>query len=274
MNITGVARQPLIWYAIGMSANTWNPELYQSSHSFVWKFGRDLLALLAPQAGERILDVGCGTGQLTAEIAQSGAEVQGIDSAAAMVEQARGNFPSLRFEQVSATALPYREEFDAVFSNAVLHWVRDAETAAAAISRALKPGGRFVAEFGGHGNVQRVVDAAYAELRAMGVAAPEKLNPWYYPSVGEYASLLEGHQLEVTFAALFDRPTPLEGGESGFRNWTAMFCKPFTDAVPSEQRGELVNRLEERLAPGLRRNGEWSMDYRRIRVQAVKPVNR
>jgi trans-aconitate 2-methyltransferase len=272
MNITGVAQQPLIWYGIGMSANTWNPDLYQSSHSFVWKFGRDLLALLAPQAGERILDVGCGTGQLTAEIAQSGAEVLGIDSAGTMVDQAHENFPNLRFEQVSATALPYREEFDAVFSNAVLHWVRDAETAAAAISRALRRGGRFVAEFGGHGNVQTVVDAAYSELQAFGVAGPEKLNPWYYPSVGEYASLLERHQLEVTFAALFDRPTPLDGGDSGFRTWIAMFGKPFTEAVPPEQRGALVNRLEERVAPRLRRNGEWSMDYRRLRIQAVKTV--
>src|ERR1700684_1592107 len=113
----------------------WNAELYQSGHSFVWKFGRDLLAQLAPQPGERILDVGCGTGQLTAEISGSGAQVVVIDSAASMIEQARQNFPDLRFEQRSVTDMPYREEFDAVFSNATLHWVRDAEGAAVAVDR-------------------------------------------------------------------------------------------------------------------------------------------
>ena len=155
----------------------WNPSLYQSSHSFVWEYGKGLVELLAPQAGERVLDVGCGTGQLTAEIARAGAEVVGIDNSPAMIEQARGNFPGLRFEVADVTGMPYREEFDAVFSNAVLHWVRDAEAAAGAIVRALKPGGRFVAEFGGHGNTRTLLDAVYRSMEALGVTEPEKHNP-------------------------------------------------------------------------------------------------
>src|SRR5258708_1506630 len=131
----------------------WNPGLYESSHSFVWEYGRDLIGLLAPQPGERILDVGCGTGQLTAEIARSGAHVVGIDSSSRMIEQARGNFPDLRFELQDVCTIEYRAEFDAVFSNAALHWVLRAEDAARAIAQALRPSGRFVAELGGHGNI-------------------------------------------------------------------------------------------------------------------------
>jgi trans-aconitate 2-methyltransferase len=248
----------------------WNPELYQSSHSFVWKFGRDLLAQLAPQPGERILDVGCGTGQLTGEINRSGAQVVGIDSAASMIEQARQNFPDLRFEQVSVTAMPYREEFDGVFSNATLHWVRDAEAAAVGISRALKPGGRLVAEFGGHGNTDALLEAVYQELDSLGVSEPRGLNPWYYPGIGEYATVLERAGLEVTFAALFDRPTPLEGGDDALANWLAMFGRCFTDALAPEQRGPFVRRVEERAERRQRPDGLWTLDYRRLRIRAIK----
>jgi trans-aconitate 2-methyltransferase len=248
----------------------WNAELYQSGHSFVWKFGRDLLAQLAPQPGERILDVGCGTGQLTAEISGSGAQVVGIDSAASMIEQARQNFPDLRFEQRSVTAMPYREEFDAVFSNATLHWVRDADAAAGSISRALKPGGRFVAEFGGRGNTAALLEAVYQELDSMGVGDPQGLNPWYYPGIGEYAMVLERAGLEVTFAALFDRPTPLEGGDDALANWLEMFGRCFTDALAPELRGPFIRRVEERAEPRLRPDGVWTIDYRRLRIRAVK----
>jgi trans-aconitate methyltransferase len=252
------------------SAERWNPELYQSAHSFVWTFGRELLALLEPRAGERILDVGCGTGQLTAEIAASGALVTGIDSAASMVGDAQRNFPELRFEQADVTAMEYREEFDAVFSNATLHWVRDASGTASAISRALKPGGRFVAEFGGRGNIETLVQAIYRALESLGVRHPDRLNPWYYPSVGEYAGLLEQHRLEVTFAVLFDRPTPLEGGDGALRNWLAMFGGCFIDAVTLEQRPEFFRRVEDGAAAHLLRDGVWTVDYRRLRIRAVK----
>ncbi len=250
--------------------DSWNAQLYESSHSFVWKFGRDLLALLEPRPGERILDVGSGTGQLTAEIAASGAQVVGIDSAASMIDQSRKNFPELQFEHLSVTDIPYNGEFDAVFSNATLHWVRDADLAAARISRALKPGGRFVAEFGGRGNTGALVAAVYRELELFGVPDPQCLNPWYYPRVGKYATLLEQHSLEVTFAALFDRPTPLEGGEAGLRNWMTMFAGRFLDAVDPQQREQFITRVEERAAPCLKRDDGWTMDYRRIRVRAVK----
>jgi trans-aconitate methyltransferase len=247
----------------------WNAPLYQSSHSFVWEYGKELLSLLAPQAGERVLDVGCGTGQLTAEIARSGARILGIDNSPAMIEQARTNFPDLQFEITDVTRISYTAEFDAVFSNAVLHWVRDAQSAAAAISRALKPGGRFVAEFGGKGNIQALTEAAFQALAALGVPEPEKQNPWFFPSIGEYAALLERHGMAVAYAVLFDRPTALEGPRA-LENWFTMFGAALTSAVPPGQQEEFLRRVEHYGAPRLFRNGTWFADYRRLRVVANK----
>lgn len=226
-----------------------------------------MLELLAPCPGERILDVGCGTGQLTAEIARAGAETLGIDSSPAMIEQATKNYPGLKFEVADVRALPFREEFDAVFSNAALHWVQDAEPAAAAMAAALKAGGRFVAEFGGRGNIADLVDAALRALESLGIAG---VNPWYFPSVGEYAGLLERHGLEVAYAALIDRRTPLEGGPRGMADWIDMFGGPFTAKLAAAQKQEFGRRVEQLAAPKLFQNGGWSADYRRLRIAAVK----
>jgi trans-aconitate methyltransferase len=246
----------------------WNPELYQASHSFVWEYGRELLGLLAPRAGERILDVGCGTGQLTAEMASSGAQVTAIDNSPTMIAEARRNFPELRFELQNVLSMPYAGEFDAVFSNATLHWVREAGTAVAGIARALKPGGRFVAEFGGRGNVQSLLEAAFRALKSLGVPEPESLNPWYFPSVAEYAALLERHDLEVTYATLFDRLTPLEGGPKGLSDWLAMFGSQLAGALKDRQKDEFLRLVERHAAPALLRDGTWHADYRRLRVVA------
>ncbi|HLK67934.1 MAG TPA: class I SAM-dependent methyltransferase [Bryobacteraceae bacterium] len=245
----------------------WNPNLYQSSCSFVWEYGREMIGLLAPQTGERILDVGCGTGQLTAEIARSGAAVTGIDSSPAMIAQARENFPDLRFDVQDICNLPFHQEFDAIFSNAVLHWVVRADEGAAAMARALRNGGRLVAEFGGHGNTRALLRAVRLTLRSRQGTDPGDVNPWFFPSIGEYASILERHGLEVVFAVLFDRRTRLEGGDRGLANWLAMFG----GALPEELRQpESIRQIEEFAAPDLFSDGVWSMDYRRLRVVARK----
>jgi SAM-dependent methyltransferase len=241
-------------------APEWDSGLYDSSYSFVWEKGRDLVGLLSPQRGERVLDVGCGTAHLTAEIARSGAETLGVDSSASMIARARQNYPGLAFEIHDVCDLPYREEFDAVFSNAALHWVRRADDAARAIAAALRPGGRFVAEFGGHGNTRALLDAV---SRALG--APT--NPWYFPRIGEYAGILERHGLEVTFALLFDRPTTLEGGRDGIKTWMAMFGAPLTEHPTNP---DFVARVEQFAAPALRRGDSWVVDYRRLRIVARK----
>ena len=245
----------------------WNAGLYQSSYSFVWEYGRDLIALLAPKPGERILDAGCGTGQLTAEISRSGAQVAGIDTSAAMIDQARGNFPDLQFRLQDICTMAGRAEFDAVFSNAALHWVIRADDAARAMAESLKPDGRFVAELGGHGNIRALIEAVRLALESKFGAAPERVNPWFFPSVAEYAPILERHGLEVTFAALFDRPTALEGGARGLANWFAMFGGPLHEELRQPAFVELV---EQFAAPHLLRDGVWFLDHRRLRVVARK----
>ena len=250
--------------------DSWNSDLYQSSQSFVWQYGRDLLVLLNAKPGEHILDVGCGTGQLTAEITQFGAEVVGIDSSPDLIATAAKNFPQVRFEVADVTALPFENEFDVVVSNAALHWVRDQPSAIASIARALKPRGRLVFEMGGRSNLHHLLTAVYRALREVGVADPEQLSPWSFPSIGEYAPLLEANGLEVDFAVLFDRATILEGGDRGLRLWLEMFGRFAIEAVAPERRKEFVQLTEQFALPALFHNGVWTIDYKRLRLVAVK----
>lgn len=250
--------------------NQWDAELYDSKHSFVSQFGTGLVELLAPRSGECILDLGCGTGHLTHKIATSGAEVLGIDSASTMIEQARKNYPNLNFEVADGTNLHFTEQFDAVFSNAVLHWIKEPEKVVAGVWRSLKPGGRFVAEFGGKGNVKAIVTAIYNAIRAAGYPVDEAVNPWYFPSIGEYGTLLEQQGLQLTFATLFERLTPLDDGEKGMQNWIKMFANSFLTVFPAEQQISILADIEKQLRRRLYQNSTWFADYRRIRVIAVK----
>lgn len=248
----------------------WNAAHYDSGYSFVWKHGRGALDMLDPQPGERVLDLGCGTGHLTHQIAATGAEVVGIDSAPDMIRAARQAYPDLRFEVADAADYVADAPFDAVFSNAALHWMRPPSRVAARIAAALKPGGRLVAEMGGHGNIQAILDALYPALRAVGYESPEELNPWYFPSIGEYAALLERHSLAVNFAALFDRPTQLEGGEAGMRHWLDMFAGTLLAPLDVAQREHVVAQVERDLRPHLCEGGAWVADYRRLRITATR----
>jgi trans-aconitate methyltransferase len=201
---------------------------------------------------------------------QASATVVGIDNDPGMVQIARQNYPLLQFEVADGADFHFTEPFDAVFSSAVLHWIRQPERVAACIWEALRPGGRFVAEFGGKGNIQHIVTATYHALRAVGIASPEDLNPWYYPSLGEYATLLERQGFRVTFAVHFDRPTPIEGGEAGMRNWLEMFCKDFLAPLTPDQREAAICYAEDELRPKIYHDGTWVADYKRLRIVAVK----
>jgi len=249
-----------------LAAQTWDPSLYDSRHSFVYTMVADMLKLLDAQPGESIVDLGCGTGVLTADIAKSGANVTGFDLSSEMIAQARKNFPQLRFEVADAAEFTVDETVDAVFSNAALHWVRRSEAAVQAISRALRPGGRFVAEFGGHGCVQQILEATSA---ALGRPATE-ISPWFFPTVGQYAPLLERYGLEVGYATLFDRPTPLEDGEQGLRNWLQMFAGGILASLDGNRREEVYSAVERQLRSSLWKTDRWVADYRRIRIVAKK----
>ena len=165
------------------SINTWDADLYDSKIGFVSERGKEVVNLLNPQPGERILDLGCGTGELTYEIARSGAIPLGIDLSPTMIEKARRKFPDLQFAVVNAETFRTTEQFDAVFSNAALHWMKGAAAVIKSVWLALRPGGRFIAEFGGKGNVNTIMQGITGVLAEHGISAAER-NPWYFPSIG------------------------------------------------------------------------------------------
>lgn len=251
------------------TTKSWNPELYEARHSFVWTLGQGVLELLHPTPGEKILDLGCGTGQLTNEIAGSGAEVIGLDASPEMVGQARQNYPDLRFVLSDAGAMQYESEFDAVFSNAALHWMLDAARVGRAVARALKPGGRMVAEMGGKGNIAHI-EAALQEVLPPFLDGKMPARKTYFPSIAEYASVLETAGLEVESAQIFDRPTPLEG-EEGMANWLRQFAAYYFAGLSTKIREEAIAETVARLRPVLYQNGAWAADYRRLRFAAIKP---
>src|SRR5665213_3569819 len=246
-------------------ADPWDSSLYDDRHSFVWKKVADLIDLLDPRPGERILDLGCGTGHLTSQIAERGAEVIGLDGSISMIAQARQNYPRLKFVLADARTLQFGEPFDAVFSNAALHWIPEAPAVIAGIARSLKPDGRLVLEMGAKGNIARIVAALTAVLREAGYPAR---NPWYFPSAGEYASLLEAQGFEVRSLWTIERWNKLEHPEKGLREWLEMFAGHWFEGVPVKARDELVAEMEARLRPGMWRDNAWWADYRRLRLVA------
>jgi trans-aconitate methyltransferase len=252
-------------------SSQWNADLYDTKHAFVWKRGAGLLSLLQPSKGETILDLGCGSGHLTSQIAASGAHVVGVDSSPEMIEEARKNYPSLRFVLADARDFDFNELFDAIFSNAALHWVKEADRVIDRVWNALKPRGRFVAEFGGKGNVQKLLAAFYESLEKIGTASADRSNPWYFPSMAEYTALLEKQGFDVTFASLFDRPTALDDGDRGLRNWISMFGRAYCSGLSEAEQEQFIRQSEKLLRPVLFHDGSWFVDYRRLRIVAHKP---
>jgi trans-aconitate methyltransferase len=251
-----------------MPNNNWDTSLYDQKHAFVYEYGKGLIPLLQPQPGELILDLGCGTGHLTQIIAESGAHVIGIDSSASMIETARSTYPQLEFHVADARDFSFESPFDAIFSNATLHWITEAEQVARCIASSLKPGGRFVAEFGGKdcvATIRTAVQQSFQELMHREIDFG-----WYFPSIGEYASLLEKHDLEVRSALLFERPTPLEDGKMGLRNWIQMFSDRVFHNVPGDAKQQILEHTEEKTRDRLFNNGQWIADYTRLRIVAYK----
>lgn len=246
-----------------MTDQPWSPEQYRRSAGFVAAYGSEVVDWLAPQRGERILDLGCGDGVLTEEIARSGADVLAVDASPEMVAAARAR--GLRAEVARGETLAFDGEFDAVFSNAALHWMRDAEAVIAGVARALKSGGRFVAEMGGFGNVAAIRAAMIAVARARG-ADPTLADPWYFPDSEAYAGKLSAGGFLIDRLVLFARPTPLP--ETGMRGWLALFRPPFLEQFAVADRGAVLADLEAALAPLRRPDGRWVADYVRLRFAA------
>ena len=249
------------------TTDRWDAGLYDAAHAFVHQLGAGVVDLLAPQPGDRILDLGCGTGPLTKRIADAGADVVGVDASPAMVAQARASYPGLSFDVADATTMAFDRPFDAVFSNAVLHWVRPPARAIERMAAALRPGGRLVLEMGGRGNVAAVLAAIAAAGRDVGVDLSDHLDVNYFPALGEYTGLLEAGGFAIELAMLFDRPTPL--GAGGLGDWARMFRPEAVAAVTAGDRDRFFAAVDHH-GRALLRDGVWHADYRRLRVRAVR----
>lgn len=246
----------------------WNSALYQQRHGFVFKYGEDVVEMLAPQAGERILDVGCGTGELTARIAATGATVVGLDSSPTMIAAARERFPHIEFVVADAADFVFTQLFDAVFSNAALHWVKDSEGAVICMARALRSGGRLAIEMGGRGNVAHLTAAIDAAVLATTGATAD--HGRYYPGIGEYTALLDRHGFETGSAQLFDRPTRLADGAAGLRNWIEQFEQAVLQDCSPAQRATIIDLVARQLHEKWFIEDHWVADYRRLRIVARK----
>ncbi|RYU90177.1 class I SAM-dependent methyltransferase [Mucilaginibacter terrigena] len=250
----------------------WNAELYDQKHAFVYQFGENVLETLDAKKGEHILDIGCGTGYLTQQIQNAGAIVKGTDYSPDMIAQAKASYPGVAFEVADASKFDEADKYDAVFSNAVLHWVKNQDGMMDSVYKSLKPGGRFVAEMGGKGNVGKLIAATKQVLEQRGYHKQAKTQVWYFPSLGEYASRLEAHGFRVTYAVHFDRKTPLQDGDQGVAKWITMFAPLYLVGVPAEEKQEMLKEVTALLEPHYNENGQWYADYKRLRFIAVKEI--
>ncbi|NIK68545.1 class I SAM-dependent methyltransferase [Paenibacillus sp. BK720] len=255
---------------IKQGTQSWNPGTYDTQLGFVSKLGKGILDWLDPQPGEHILDLGCGTGDLAVEIAGTGSKVTGMDQSEAMIVSARSKYPEITFIVGDGEQFSFEAPFDAIFSNAALHWMKNARGVIESVRDSLKSGGRFVAEFGGKGNVDGFVRAFYEVMPRYGIEPAER-NPWYFPSIGEYTSLLEEYGFEVRIAEHFDRPTPLPEGDTGVMHWLDgfgdAFFKGLEDAARQSAKQEVYEAAKQKLPTA---SGVYLADYRRIRISAVK----
>jgi trans-aconitate methyltransferase len=248
------------------SSQTWDPERYARNARFVSDLGAPVVELLAPRSGERILDLGCGDGALTAKLVEMGCDVVGVDGSAAQVAAARAR--GLDARVMDGEHLTFDAAFDAVFSNAVLHWIKRADDMIAGVWRALRPGGRFVAECGGHGCVATIVHALERTLTGRGIDA-RSVNPWYFPTTEDYAGRLRARGFVVRSIALIPRPTPLPGDVTG---WLETFAESFINELAASERPAFLDEVKELLRPDLCDvDGHWTADYVRLRFAADKP---
>jgi trans-aconitate 2-methyltransferase len=248
----------------------WQADVYDESMSFVSRFGEDIVKWLDPKAGEKIVDFGCGTGDLAAQIASHGSTVIGVDISPEMVERARAKYPRITFQCSDGMRWKSEQAYDAVFSNAALHWMKEPESAINSMTSALRPGGRMIAEFGGYRNVATIVSAVKETLKGYG-REDAFVMPWYFPTIGEYSMLLQRYGMEVKSANLFDRPTRLENGAEGMKVWLSMFGTAMFPNVSEAEVERWIGKAVQILQKSsLYDQGRWTADYRRLRIHAVK----
>ena len=247
---------------------SWDAQGYKERFSFVHQYGEDVLGLLTAKPGARVVDLGCGNGALTAKLAKLGYDVTGVDASPEMIALAREGHPELAFECEDALRFSLEQPADAIFSNAVFHWIDAGKQDALIenIARNLKQGGELVCEFGGYGCAETVHSTLEKCFEARGLSYA---RAFYFPTVGEYAPMLERHGLRVEYAALFDRPTP-QKSKDGLTDWIEMFNKKPFEGVEPQVKADILREANERLRATLCKDGVWIIDYVRIRIRARK----
>ena len=243
----------------------WDSGLYNQQHSFVAEYGLGLLEFIPVNGTQKILDLGCGTGTLTAKLAQQCKVVLGVDASPEMIAKAREAYPDLDFEVMDALALPFEHDWDVVFSNAVFHWISDHDQLLKKIRRALKPGGDLVCEFGGYANIALIEGAFSDILQEMGGTNYSKFN---FPTVAAFSALLDKNGFSIVKIYDFDRPTPLKGGEQGLKHWARQFFAGELEMFTEEEQDKILNKMQLALRDKLWNGREWVADYRRLRAVA------
>jgi trans-aconitate methyltransferase len=251
--------------------SNWDVSIYDNSLKFVSDYGVELVDLLHPLKGENILDFGCGTGDLTKVIADKGASVEGFDRSKTMIEGARKKFPTIKFHEGDFHNFKFDHQFDAVFSNAVMHWIQPAIEPIEFIFNTLKPGGRFVFEMGAKGNVKKIIDSIQETISQNGFKTVDEKNVVFFPSIGEYTPILEQAGFEVRFCQVFDRPTLLLNGVQSCVDWIKVFGIALLQNVPLGEQENIIEKASSLMATRLEKDERFFADYRRLRVVAFKP---
>ena len=248
----------------------WDSKLYKDKHAFVFEYGESLVDLLDAKPEETILDLGCGTGELTHAISKEAPNISGIDYSPEMIASAKANFSGIQFFVRDASNFDFDVPFDSIFSNATLHWVLDYKSCVKSMYRNLKPDGKLVLEFGGKDNVGLIVKTLRNYLSQYGYTKQSHLKQWYFPSIGEYCQVLEQVGFRVTLAKHYDRPTELRESDNGIKDRLEVFAKNFFIGVSPKDKSKLLDLVQEDLRPNLFSNGKWFADYKRLRIVAIK----
>lgn len=248
----------------------WNSDLYDNKHSFVAECGKAMINFVNVSENQKILDLGCGTGVLTNELAKNGATVIGTDLSKDMINKAKSNYPNLTFRVEDATNLPFKNEFDTVFSNAVFHWIANQEKLLYSVYNSLKDNGTLICEFGAKNNISQIQTAFE---KVIGQKGHSYCSPFFFPTKEEYKLLLEKAGFEVKHIIEYDRPTPLTNGEKGLRNWIQQFFASDLIKFSYEEKEQILFEVEKLCKKSIWEKEQWVADYRRIQIIAVKNKN-
>ena len=255
-----------------MHIEKWDTKLYNEKYSFVYDYGKSLIKLLDPKKNDRILDLGCGSGQLTFKINELSKETIGIDKSVEMIADAKLRYEKVDFQVCDAENFRFKNKFDSIFSNATLHWIKNYKNVIKCMYDNLKFNGKIVLEFGGKNNVKTIINQLRKSLKKRGYLKQSNIELWYFPSVEEYSKELESFGFKVVLAESFDRKTELVNQQNGIKDWISMFANSFFTDVNLTHIEEIKSEVQENIKAKCFINGKWFADYKRIRFVAIKNI--